>query len=65
MQKVSDRQNQIKELDFLLKCMAMMGDDDTEDFEELMEIRFLLEDVRYVNLREYKTNRFLFSRNLF
>ena len=54
MRKVSEREALIKELDSLLKLMAMMDDDGTEDFEELMEVRACLEDVRYLNLRKYE-----------
>jgi len=57
MPKVSERESLLKEIDASLKLMAMLDDDETEDFEELMEVRACLEDVRYVDLRKYETKK--------
>ena len=57
MSKVSERESLTKEIDYLLKFMAMMDDDNTEDFEELMEVRVCLENVRYLNLRNNETKK--------
>ena len=55
MPKVSERESLTKMINATLKLIAMLDEDGTEDFEELMEVRACLEDVRYVNLRKYET----------
>ena len=57
MPKVSDRATLMKEMDSFLKWMAMMDEDGTEDFEEIMDIRASLEEVRFINLRKYETKK--------
>jgi hypothetical protein len=53
----SDRELLIKELDSFFKFLILVEEDDSEDFNELMEVRMGIESVRYVNLRKYETKK--------
>jgi len=57
MPRFSQREILIKEIDNLLKFMVMTDKDDTEDFEEIIDIRVSLEFVRYIDLRKYETKK--------
>ena len=53
MPRISERQNLLGQIGKLLKTMAMFGDDETDDFEELLDLKAQLESVRFLNLKEH------------
>lgn len=53
MPKTSERQELLREMDLVMKVMAGDDADETEDFEEVAEMRELIESVRYLNLRDH------------
>jgi len=57
MPTISDREVLIKELDSFLKFMAMMDEDESDDFIDVMEYRVSIEGCRYINLRTYETKK--------
>jgi DDE superfamily endonuclease len=50
MPKISDRQRLIQELDELIR-LSIINDDDNSDLEELMELRWSVEETRFINPR--------------
>jgi hypothetical protein len=58
MPRISDRQKLLKDIEKTIKVLAIFGEDDTDDFNELMELRYVLGISRYINLRiNYEKNR--------
>jgi len=53
MPKVSDRQRTLKQLDKLIKMMAMCGEDGTPEFDELLDLKVQLLSLRYMNLKQH------------
>ena len=53
MPKISERQALMKELNYVIKMMAMWDDDDTSEAEEISDICALLQSTRFINLREH------------
>ena len=53
MPKISERQKLIKEVDHVLKRLAIFGEDNTDDFEELLMLKWQIESCRYFNLRQH------------
>jgi hypothetical protein len=53
MPKTSERQELILQLETVLRQLAIEGEDDTEEFEELAELEAMVGGFRYLNLREY------------
>jgi uncharacterized damage-inducible protein DinB len=58
MPNISERQALLHEINHMLKAMAMFDDEETEEFEELLEVKTLLEETTYMNLRKYQKCRF-------
>ena len=53
MPKVSDRQRTLKQLDKLIKMMAMCGEDGTPEFDELLDLKVQSLSLRYMNLKQH------------
>jgi hypothetical protein len=53
MPRISERQNLLGQIGKLLKTMAMFGDDETDDFEELLDLKAQLESVRFLNSKDH------------
>jgi hypothetical protein len=53
MPKVSERQIVIRELDRMVRTLAMFGDDNTKDFNDLMDFMAFIESSRYLHHRVY------------
>lgn len=49
MPKLSDRANYIKQLEFLIGMLSLTDQEDTEEFQEVMELRIMLEYTRNIN----------------
>ena len=53
MPRLSDRQALIHELDDALRWLVMNDEEETEDFNDVIETRELVELTRFLNLRDY------------
>ncbi len=52
MPRRSKRQKLILEIDDMLKSSAMFFQDDTDEFQELLEIKAHLESYRFINCKD-------------
>ncbi len=53
MPRLSERQQLMGQMDRLLKMMAIFGDDKTDDYEEILDLRAHLASCRYMNLAQH------------
>ena len=51
MPSLSERQALLKQLDTVLKYLMLDGQEETEDFKEVYELKGLISRTRYFNLR--------------
>lgn len=53
MPKISERQVLLAELDNILKMLAIFGDENTEDADEILELKAFVYCSRFINLRQH------------
>ena len=53
MPDITERQMLLREFDLILKMLAMVGQEDEKDFNEIYELKGALEATRYFNLRHH------------
>ena len=57
MPNQSERASVIRQLESLFEYMIIFDEDETSDFDDLMTLLGFVESSRYINLRNYETNK--------
>ena len=53
MPRFSDRQALLQDVTLVVDTLAICGDGDTKDFEQLMQLKATILSCRFLNLRKY------------
>ena len=52
MPRISERKDIIGQIDEILKVLILDGQENSADFEEMIDLKVIVETTRYINLRE-------------